>query len=117
VHAFPDPVVTCAYDSYSGAAAAFRRDAAETGYQWDELKPGAVMAACMDVTELIQSARLAVSDPLIDAQIATTAKRPVGQDGGFRFSRRDSLGPIDAVMAMTFAAHAIAYPQNSGIHL
>ena len=58
---------------------------------------------------MIQSARLAVGDPLIDAQIATAARRNVGQDGAFRFSRRESLGPIDAVLAMTFAAHAIAY--------
>jgi len=109
VHAFPEPVVAVAYDGASGAAAAFRRDAAESGHPWDELKPSAVVAACMDVTEMIQSGRLAVGDPLIDAQIATAARRNVGQDGAFRFSRRESLGPIDAVLAMTFAAHAIAY--------
>jgi len=109
VHAFPEPVAAVAYDGVSGAAAAFRRDAAESGHPWDELKPAAVVSACMDVTEMIQSARLAVGDPLIDAQIATAARRNVGQDGAFRFSRRESLGPIDAVLAMTFAAHAIAY--------
>jgi hypothetical protein len=108
-HAFPEPVVTVAYDQVSGAAPSFRRDATETGFPWDELKPAAVVAACMDVTEMIQSARLAVDDPLIDTQIALAARRNVGQDGAFRFSRRESLGPIDAVMAMTFAAHAIAY--------
>jgi len=63
----------------------------------------------MDVAEMIGSARLAVDDRLIDAQIAGLAKRPVGQDGAFRFARNASTGPIDAVLGMTFAAHAIAY--------
>jgi len=109
VHAFPNPVVVCAYDGVSGAAPSFRRDAEETGYQWDELKSGAVIAACMDVTEMILAGRLAVDDPLIDAQIAGTARRNVGQDGLFRFSRLASLNPIDAVMSMTLSAHAIVY--------
>jgi hypothetical protein len=116
-HAFPDPVVTVAYDQVSGAAPAFRRDAQETGFPWDELKPAAVVSACMDVTEMIQAARLAVDDPLIDAQIALAARRDVGRDGAFRFSRKNSLGPIDAVMAMAFSAHAIAYQRNTGIFL
>lgn len=117
VHAFPDPVVVCAYDQVSGAAPSFRRDAMETGFPWDELKPSAVVSACMDVTEMIQAARLAVGDPLIDAQIVGAARRAVGQDGAFRFSRQQSLGPIDAVMAMTFSAHGIVYPRNNGIFL
>lgn len=89
----------------------------ETGFPWDELKPSAVVSACMDVTEMIQAARLAVGDPLIDAQIVGAARRAVGQDGAFRFSRQQSLGPIDAVMAMTFSAHGIVYPRNNGIFL
>jgi hypothetical protein len=32
----------------------------------------------------------------------------VGMDGAFCFSRAQSLGPIDAIIAMTFAAHSIA---------
>jgi hypothetical protein len=63
----------------------------------------------MDVTEMVQAGRLAVRDPLIDAQVAGGSRRAVGQDGAFRFSVRDSLGPIDAVLGMAFAAHAIAY--------
>ena len=62
---------------------------------------------------MIGAARLAVDDPLISAQAGTVAKRDIGQDGAFRFSRRHSAGPIDAFMAMTFAAHAAAY-QDSG---
>lgn len=98
-----------AYDQTSGAAAEFRRRGEETGEPWDELKPAAVVSACMDVTEMVQAGRLAVRDPLIDAQVAGGSRRPVGQDGAFRFSVRDSLGPIDAVLSMAFAAHAIAY--------
>ncbi len=109
VSAFPDPIRVIAYDSVSGAAAAFRRDAEETGRPWDELKPAAVVAACMDLSEMIQSRRLAVGDPLIDAQIPTVGKRSFGSEGMYRFSREKSTGPIDAVMAMTFAAHAIAW--------
>jgi hypothetical protein len=117
VKAFPDPVVSVTYEGISGGLASFRRDADVSGIPWVELKPHDVMRACMDVTEMIQSAKLAVDDPLLDAQIAWTARRPVGPDGGFRFSRSESAGPIDAVMAMTFAANAIQATQRTGFHL
>ncbi len=109
LEAFPDDVSVIAYDAQSGLAPELRRRGEETGLPYDELKPAAVVSACMDVTEMIQSARLACRDPLIDAQIATAGRRNVGQDGAFRFSVRESLGPIDAVLGMAFAAHAIAY--------
>ncbi len=111
VDAFPEPasLSVIAYDMASGAASEFKRHGEETGQPWDELKPAAVVSACMDFSEMVQAARLACNDPLIEAQIVTAATRPVGQDGAFRFSVRDSLGPIDAVLASTFAAHAIAY--------
>jgi hypothetical protein len=110
VENFPDidKVSSIVYDSVSGAAAAFERHAQDSGLPWEEQKPHQVVAACMDVTEMILSARLAVDDPLLDAQIPMTARRPVGQEGGFRFSRHVSPGPIDAVMAMTLAVHGIA---------
>jgi hypothetical protein len=109
VRRFPDPVVVIAYDQVSGAASSFLRESQETGLPWDSLKPAAIVAACMDVDEMIRAGRLAVDDPLLDAQIPLAARRPVGADGAFRFSRAASLGPIDAVMAMVLAAHAIAY--------
>jgi hypothetical protein len=111
VAAFPDidQVLAIAYDQVSGAAPAFLRHHTETGLPWDPLKPAAMVSACMDVTERILAATLAVNDPLLDAQMAQVAKRPVGQDGAFRFSRQASTGPIDAVMAMTLAVHSIAY--------
>jgi hypothetical protein len=62
----------------------------------------------MDVAEMIQSGRLAVDDPLLDAQVPLAGRRNYGQDGAFRFSREHSNGPIDAVLAMTMAAHLIA---------
>lgn len=109
VHAFPDPVSTIAYEGISGGGAAFLRDAQDTGAPWDALKPGAMVFACMDVTELILSRQVAVDDPLLDAQIGSVARRAVGTEGGFRFSRQHSTGPIDAFMAMTLAVHAISY--------
>jgi hypothetical protein len=109
VHKFPDPVQTIAYDAVIGAASAFLRDAQDTGSPWDPLKPGAMIAASMDVTEMILSGRLAVDDPLLDAQIGFVSRRSIGVEGAFRFSRVQSTGPIDAIMAMTLAAHAIAY--------
>jgi hypothetical protein len=117
VRAFPDPVVSVGYEGINPALASFRRDAEMSGVPWVELKPQDVMRACMDVAEMVQSAKLAVDDPLLDAQIAWTARRPVGPDGGFRFSRGDSGGPIDAVMAMTFAANAIQSTQRTGFHI
>jgi len=109
VHSFPEPIVAVAYDQVIGAASAFERDGQEHWTPWDPLKPGAVMAACMDVNEMILSGRLAVDDPLVDAQVPHVARRNIGQDGGFAFNRLASTGPIDAFMAVTFAAHAIAY--------
>lgn len=105
---FPDPLVAISYDQVSAAAGAFRRSAQDTGAPWHEMKPTECVAACMDVAEMIQSAKLAVDDPLLDAQIATVGRRDIGSEGAFRFSRQSSLGPIDAVNALTYAAHAIA---------
>jgi hypothetical protein len=117
VNAFPEPVRVIAYPSVSGAASGFQRDGTLNARPWDELTPGMVVSACMDVSEMIGAGRLAVGDPLIDAQARTVAKRDIGQDGAFRFSRRHSSGPIDAFMAMTFAAHAAAYqPKSTGFH-
>jgi hypothetical protein len=111
VDAFPDQasLQVIAFDGQSGGAPEFRRQRDEKRGPWDELLPSAVVSACMDVTEMVQAGRLAVRDPLIDAQVAGGSRRAVGQDGAFRFSVRDSLGPIDAVLGMAFAAHAIAY--------
>jgi len=111
VEAFPDldQVLAIAYEQVSPGAPAFLRHHDETGYPWDPLRPAAMVAACMDVTERILAGTLAVDDPLLDAQIAHVARRPYGQDGAFRFSAQHSSGPIDAVMAVTLAAHSIAY--------
>lgn len=111
VMGFPDidQVLAICYEQVSGGAPAFLRHQEETGYPWDPLKPGAMVAACMDITERILAGTMAVDDPLLDAQMAHLAKRPFGQDGAFRFSRQDSTGAIDGVMAMTLSAHSIAY--------
>jgi phage terminase large subunit-like protein len=106
-----------AYDASSGGAGEFKRTGEETGQAYDGLKPAAVVAATMDVAEMIMAGRLAVDDPLLDAQLPNVVKRPIGADGAFRFGRQASLGPIDAIEAMTFAAHAIAYrPRMPNIH-
>jgi hypothetical protein len=109
VESFPDIdlVQAIVYDSQAGGASAFERHADATASPWQPLKPSDVVAACMDVTEMILSGRLAVDDPLIDSQIPVTGRRPVGMEGAFRFSRHASAGAIDGVMAMTFAAHGI----------
>jgi hypothetical protein len=109
IAAFPDPVAVIAYDGVSGAAPRFQRDAAESGRPYDELTSRTMTSACMDITEMIQSARLAVGDPLIDAQVPNVVRKAFGDM--FRFTRTASTGPIDAVLAMTFAAHAIARTQ------
>jgi hypothetical protein len=105
---FEEPLSAIMFDSISGAAAEFRRHATDTGLPYEEVKRGDFVTACMDVTEMIQAGRLAVDDPLLDAQIPNAARRMVGMDGAFCFSRAQSLGPIDAIIAMTFAAHSIA---------
>jgi hypothetical protein len=105
---FEEPLAAIVYDSISGAAAEFRRHGVESGLPYQEVKRGDFVTACMDVTEMIQAGRLAVDDPLLDAQIPNAARRMVGMDGAFCFSRAQSLGPIDAIIAMTFAAHQVA---------
>lgn len=109
IEAFPDPVAAVVYDSVSGAAAEFDRHGLNAwGVDWVPLKPAQVVTASMDTTEMILSGRIAVDDPLLDAQLPTVARRDVGQEGAFRFTRRESGGPIDAFMALTFAAHYAA---------
>lgn len=107
---------TIAYDASSGGAGEFMRHGEEAGLAYDALKPGAMVAATMDASEMIMAGRLAVDDPLLDHQIPGVVKRMVGADGAFRFSRGDSLGPIDAVEAMVLAAHAIAFTKVPGLH-
>jgi hypothetical protein len=108
-------VQVIAYDASSGGAGEFDRHGQESGLNWDGLKPSAMVSATMDVSELIMAGRLAVDDPLLDAQLPGVVKRNVGVDGAFRFSRGNSLGPIDAIEAMTLAAHAIAYSPLPGV--
>ena len=109
IRAFPDPVSRVTFSNVSGGAASFGRFATTAeafGVDWIALKPHEEVAADMDLTEMIISGRLAVDDPLLDAQIPLTARRPVGQDGAFRFSRKDS-GPIDAIKALSFAVNGV----------
>lgn len=109
IKSFPDPVAAVVFDQVTGPAAEFARfGELDWGVEWRALKPNQVVASCMDLTELVLSGRLAVDDPLLDVQIPFTARRNVGQDGAFRWSRADSRGPIDAVFAMTFAVTAVA---------
>jgi hypothetical protein len=109
VASFPEFCTTIAYDARGAAASAFERDASATGLPWDALDNSAMIAACMDVSEMVIAGTLAIDDPLVDAQIAWTARREIGTDGAFRFSRPASGGPIDAVYAVTLAAHAMAF--------
>lgn len=108
VHTFPEFVAAIAYDRLIGAAPAFARDELETGFPWVPMTPVDVVTACMDVDEMVLSRRLAVDDPLLDAQIAFVGRRPVGLEGGFRFSRTVSTGPIDAILSTVFAVHSCA---------
>jgi hypothetical protein len=108
IEAFPDYVAVIVFDSISGISAELRRRGIETGLPYVELTRHEFVSACMDVTEMIHSRRLAVDDPLLDAQMPMVARREVGADGAFCFSRGNSLGPIDAFLSMTFAAHGIA---------
>jgi hypothetical protein len=107
---------TVAYDATSGGAGEFERHAMEAGFSYDGLGPRAMTAATMDASEMIMAGRIAVDDPLLDFQLPMVVKRMVGPDGTFRFSRGDSLGPIDAIEAMALAAHAIAFTRLPGLH-
>jgi len=98
-----------AYDAMSGGAGAFERHGQEAGLPYDGLKPAAMVSATMDFSEMVMAQRLAVDDPLLEAQVQLVVKRKVGPDGAYRFSRGESLGPIDAMEAALLAAHAIAY--------
>jgi hypothetical protein len=119
VHAFGalDQTVAIVYDAASAGSQAFARAGVEVGWPWRALKPNEVVAASMDVTEMILSGRLAHDSRLLDAQVGHTGRRDVGQDGAFRFSRSHSLGPIDAFMSMTLAAHNIAQYASPSIYV
>jgi hypothetical protein len=63
----------------------------------------------MDLGEMLISGRLAHNDPLFDHQLPLAGKRFVGSEGAWRWSLSHSAGDVDAVIAMTMAAHAAAY--------
>ena len=117
VHSFEGYPAAVLYEGGAAGAPAFKRDAEQTGYPWEELTPAKVAAACGDVAELVQAGLLAVDDPLIDAQVATMGRRPVGMEGAFRFARNVSTGPIDAALAMTWAAHGARRKPVTNIHV
>jgi hypothetical protein len=117
VHDFAGYAVAVAFDNSAAGAPAFRRDMEESGFPWDPLTPSALVAACMDTVELVQAGLLAHDDPLLDAQVAMTGRRAVGTEGAFRFARSVSTGPIDAMLAMTFAAHGARYNADVGIYI
>jgi phage terminase large subunit-like protein len=80
----------------------------EAGLDWPQIRQ-ANPSPRIDREAITSEYRdLPVDDPLLDAQIPNAARRMVGMDGAFCFSRAQSLGPIDAIIAMTFAAHSIA---------
>jgi hypothetical protein len=103
------PVAYIAYDASSSIGPAALRHAAATALPYDALKPAAIVAACMDLGEMLSSGRLAHRDPLLDHQLPQAAKRYVGSDGAWRWGIKASAGDIDAIVAMTYAAHAAAY--------
>lgn len=109
VRAFPGSVVAVAFEGAAAGAPSFEADAYQTGHPWDKLSPSAVVAASMDVAELVQAGMLAVDDPLLDAQVASAGRKRFGLEGSFRFARSASAGPIDAFLAMVYAVHAIRY--------
>jgi hypothetical protein len=112
VMAFPRPRRTVSYEAVIGPAGELGRHGEnDWGVEWRALKPNQVLAACIDTMQLVQGERIAVADPLLDAQIPMVALRPVGQDGAYRWSRALSSGPIDAVFAMTFAVSAAVNAQ------
>lgn len=117
VHAFPGYAASVSFEASSAGAPAFRRDRDETGWQWTELRPSDVVAACMDTVELVQAGMLAVDDPLLDAQVALAGRKPVGVEGAFRFARSVSTGPIDALLAATFSTYAARFASDVGIYI
>ena len=117
VHDFGGFATMIAFESNSAGAPAFRRDRDENGWQWHELTPSGVTAACMDMTEMVQGGLLAVDDPLLDAQVSMAGRKPVGLEGAFRFARSASTGPIDALLAATFAAHCARFSSDIGVYI
>jgi hypothetical protein len=117
VHGFDGYVVGAAFDTSAAGAPAFRRDRDETGFPWLQLTTSGLVAACMDVAECVQSGILAVCDPLLDAQVALTGRRPVGTEGAFRFARNASSGPIDGHLAMVYAVHTARSNADIGIYI
>lgn len=107
VRSFPRPRRTVSWEAVIGPAAELGRAGDDDwGVEWRALRPNQVVAACIDMMQLVQAGRIAVADPLLDAQVPMVAMRPIGQDGAYRWSRAMSRGPIDAVFAATFAIAA-----------
>jgi hypothetical protein len=84
----------------SGGAGEFERHAIEQGIAYDGLQARGHVAATMDVSEMIMAGRLAVDDPLLDHSNPHGGEADGWPRWAFRFSRGESLGPIDAIEAM-----------------
>jgi hypothetical protein len=96
----------------SGPAAAMAVDMRELK-KGVEIKAADVGVACQSFAEQVSSGRvLHPNDPLLNAHLGASSKRPVGD--GWRFDRGDG-GQVDAAYAVAGAVHlARTLPHSSG---
>jgi hypothetical protein len=102
------PPAAILYESAAAAAPALERLSIDhPELPLEPLTTRQIFDACSSVYQSIVTRRLAhVGDPLLGAQWAVAGKAE--RDGAFRWTRRRSMGYIDAVMSATMAAYGAA---------
>ena len=98
------PVAKIVYQHDSPFVEAFTREAAIRNLPYQTVNSQEVMRACSDLAEGVASLRIAHNDPLLDAEMASAARRMVGLEGQWRWSVTASVGAITTVVASTLAA-------------
>jgi phage terminase large subunit-like protein len=100
------------WDGASAAAPMMEVLAAELDIPTTVLGPREVRAASAAFYGAIVSRELThPGDPLLDYQLSL-ARRSLGDDGSWRFSRRQSSGHIDALLAAVFATYVATRPAD-----
>lgn len=106
-----DPIAW-AYDAHAAAGVQVERIVADRDWPSHPYAGRAVVGAHETFyAELVAGRLTHEPDQLLDAAIANARSTPTA-DGGWRLSRRDSVGPIDPILAVIYAAAAAIMPEG-----
>jgi phage terminase large subunit-like protein len=105
--------LTWTWDANAAAAAQVERITSEHDWVAHPFGGAAIVGAHETFySELIAGRLTHEPDALVTAGIANARSAPVGAGGGWRLSRRVSLGPIDPILAVIYSSAAAIAPER-----